>query len=314
MATEPSANVSADSVSVTARAALSGWASLWKAFRGRGSIEATTGPDHRLNMNEPEQSGNQPSADERWRYMLTTPTQIGWKRRLRARIPSSPRCKLCAAPFAGPGKLVMELTGHAQWAKNPKYCGGCFRTLRENHGGAEIECSLLFADVRGSTTLAEGMSPSAFNRLMGRFYDRAVDVLTNHDAFVDKFVGDEIIGIFVPALAGERHAGRALDAATALMQATGHGAGNEPWVPIGIGVNTGVAYVGSIGQGQDVEMTAMGDVVNTTARLASAAKAGEILLGMAAATSAGVSADRGERRSLTLKGKSESTEVLALRP
>jgi hypothetical protein len=60
--------------------------------------------------------------------------------------------------------------------------------LRANHGGAEIECSLLFADVRGSTTLAERMSPSDFNRLMGRFFDAATSVLIDEGAMVDKFV------------------------------------------------------------------------------------------------------------------------------
>lgn len=253
------------------------------------------------------------SADERWGSMLVNPSPFRVLRRIHSRIPSSPRCKMCAAPFAGPGGLVMPLLGHARWAKNPKYCAGCFRMLRRNHGGAEIECSLLFADVRGSTALAEQMRPREFTRLMGRFYDAAADVLVNHDAFVDKFVGDEIIGIFVPAIAGKMHAIRAIDAAQALVARTGHGEGDGPWVPIGVGVHTGTAYVGSIGEGHDTEMTAMGDVVNTTARLSSVAAAGEILVTATAAASAGLSGDTLERRSLPLKGKSEPTEVLVLK-
>lgn len=93
--------------------------------------------------------------------------------------------------------------------------------LRSNHGGAEIECTLLFADVRGSTGLAERLPPRDFNRLMGRFYDAGAKVLIEHDAWVDKFVGDEIIGIFVPALATDAHARRGVDAALALLRATG---------------------------------------------------------------------------------------------
>ncbi len=253
------------------------------------------------------------SADERWGAMLVKPSPFRVLRRIHSRIPSSPRCKMCAAPFGGPGGLVMPLLGHARWAKNPKYCAGCFRMLRQNHGGAEIDCSLLFADVRGSTPLAEQMPPREFTRLMGRFYDTASDVLVNHDAFVDKFVGDEIIGIFVPAMAGEVHASRAIDAAQALLRRTGHEEADGPWVPIGVGVNTGTAYVGSIGEGPDTEMTAMGDVVNTTARLSSVAAVGEILVTAAAAASAGLSADTLERRSLPLKGKSEPTDVLVLK-
>jgi adenylate cyclase len=77
-------------------------------------------------------------------------------------------------------------------------------------------------------------------------------------------------------------------------------------------VNTGIAYVGSVGQGEDTELTAMGDVVNTTARLASVAAEGEILVGLPAARSAGLPMDGLERRSLLLKGKTERTDVLVL--
>jgi adenylate cyclase len=220
---------------------------------------------------------------------------------------------MCAAPFAGPGGLVMPFLGHGRWPKNPKYCSGCFRMLRENHGGAEIECSLLFADVRGSTAIAEGMRPREFTRLMGRFYDTATAVLVSHDAYVDKFVGDEIVAVFVPAMASETHAAKAIDAAQELLRETGHGEASGPWVSVGVGVNTGVAYVGSVGEGHDTDLTAMGDAVNTTARLASIAAEGEILVALPAATSAGISVEGLERRSLMLRGKREPTEVLVLR-
>jgi adenylate cyclase len=207
----------------------------------------------------------------------------------------------------------MPLLGHARWAKNPKYCAGCFRVLRQNHGGAEIECSLLFADVRGSTTLAERLSPKEFNRLMGRFYDTATAVLVSHDAYVDKFVGDEVIGLFVPAMATQAHAQQAVAAAQALLKETGHDAADGPWVPVGVGVNTGIAYVGAVGEGHDTELTAMGDVVNTTARLASVAAAGEILVTVSAASAAQLSVTELEQRSLELKGKTDATEVVVLR-
>ena len=250
-------------------------------------------------------------SDERWRSLLVDQAPFLGSRRWHARIPSSPRCKLCAAPFSGPGGLVMRFAGHARWAKNPKYCTGCFRMLSHNHGGAEIECSLLVADVRGSTTLAERMSPREFNRLMGRFHDTAAEVLIDHDGIVDKFVGDEIIGIFVPSMTAQQHAARAVEAARTLLAATGVGSPSGPWVPIGIGVNTGVAYVGSIGDGSDTEMTAMGDVVNVTARLASVAGAGEVLVTTAAAVAAGLPADL-PRRSLHLKGKTQATDVVVV--
>ena len=244
--------------------------------------------------------------------MLLVPTKVIRMRRVLGRIPSSPRCKWCTRPFAGPGGVVMRAMGLGPWTKNAKYCTGCFRVLRQSHGGAEVECSLLFADVRGSTPLAERLRPRDFNRLMGRFYDAATDTLVRHDAIVDKFVGDEIIGIFVPAMAGPNHARRAIAAAIELLQRTGHGAVGRPWVPVGAGVNTGLAYVGAIGDGPDTELTAMGDTVNITARLASAAGAGEILVTEPAIANAGVAAESAERRTLTLKGKSEPVEVSVL--
>ena len=205
----------------------------------------------------------------------------------------------------------MRFLGHARWPKNPTYCTGCFSMLTRNHGGAEVECSLLFADVRGSTSLAESTSPREFNRLMGRFYDTATDVLVDHDGVIDKFVGDEIIGIFVPSMATSQHAARAVHAARTLLTRTGFGTEAGPWVPIGIGVSTGVAYVGSIGDGADTEMTAMGDVVNVAARLSSVAGPGEILVTSAASRAAGLPADL-PRRALELKGKSQVTEVAVI--
>ena len=85
-----------------------------------------------------------------------------------------------------------------------------------------------------------------------------------------------------------------------------------PWLPVGVGVNTGLAYVGAVGEGPDTELTAMGDTVNTTARLASAAEAGEILVTETAATNAGLLALEVERRTLSLKGKSAPLEVYVL--
>jgi adenylate cyclase len=249
---------------------------------------------------------------EEWRRQLTVGRENRWKRRLRNRIPSNPRCKMCAAPFSGIGGLVMPLFGHAQWSKNPKYCSGCYQALRASHGGAEIQCSLLFADVRGSTTMAEQMSPSEFTKLMGRFFDTATSILIDEGAMVDKFVGDEVIGLFIPAMASESHAEHAVQAARRLLAATGHDRPEGPWLPVGVGVNSDVAYVGSVGLGLDTEMTAMGDAVNTTARLSSRAAAGEILIPVEAAVKANVIPEGLERRSLQLKGKTQPTEVLVL--
>ena len=174
-----------------------------------------------------------------------------------------------------------------------------------------MECSLLFADVRGSTTLAESMRPTEFRALMGRFYDEAFAALIDFNAIVDKFVGDEVIGIFIPAYSGPEHALHAVEAAHRLLAVTGHGLESGPWIPIGVGVHSGDAFVGSVGQGPDTELTALGDPVNVAARLAAAAGPGEILVTTESATAAGGTAGR-EHRSLQLKGKSEPTDVVVM--
>jgi adenylate cyclase len=260
-------------------------------------------------MNPVERAAPSP-ADERWRQLLVVNERGRRNRRIHRRIPSGPRCKLCLAPFGLPGSLIMPLLRHRRWPKNPKYCEGCFRMLETNHGGAEVPCSLLFADVRGSTGLAERMSARDFNRLMGQFHDVAFDVLIEHDAFVDKFVGDAIIGIFVPAMAGAEHGQKAIGAALDMLGRLGASDELGLWVPVGVGVSTGVAYVGSVGEGPDTDLTAMGDLVNTTARLASAAAASEILIAVSPETVDAL--DGLERRTLELKGKSVPTDVAVI--
>jgi adenylate cyclase len=243
--------------------------------------------------------------------LLGTATDIQFGRRLFRRLPSQPRCKLCAAPFHGLFGPVMRILGKRPWPANPNYCGSCFTQLVKHRSGAEIECTLLFADVRGSTELAEGMSPNEFRTLMDGFFQKAYTILVAHDGIVDKFVGDEVIGIFIPGLAGPDHAEHAVSAGRALLAATAAGSGSTQ-LPIGVGINTGVAYVGAMGAGDRVDFTAMGDPVNVAARLASAAGSGELLVTMAAAEAAHIVDPRAEHRNLELKGKSEPIEVLVL--
>jgi adenylate cyclase len=205
----------------------------------------------------------------------------------------------------------MRLIGKGPWDKNPKYCRSCFAFLTDHRGGAEVECSVVFADVRGSTAMAESMRPSAVHALMDRFFTVAAQVLVDHDAIVDRFVGDQAIGIFVPALTQERHAERAIEAARALLTATGH-RDRAPWIPIGAGVHTGVAFVGCVGSDSHIDLTALGDMVNTAARLASTAATGEVLATLDAARKANLDATGLEHRDLALRGKDAPTSVIVL--
>jgi adenylate cyclase len=261
-----------------------------------------------MTTNQPEV----PRSEEFWRDFLAgghSRERIG--RRVFRMLPSDPRCRLCAAPFAGAAAPLMQLLGKRPSDKNPNWCTSCFAFMSTHHGGASIEVTMLFADIRGSTTLAEGMSPAKFRRVLDRFYDTAAAQVFAHDGIVDKFVGDELVAMFFPLLSGPRHAARGVDAARALLEATGHADRAGPWVPVGAGVHTGTAWVGAVGSGTHTELTAVGDAVNTAARLASAARGGEILVSSVAARAAGLDLDV-PRRKLDLKGKQSPTEIVTL--
>jgi len=223
-------------------------------------------------------------------------------------LPGGERCKMCASPFGSVGGPVMRLFGKGRWPKNPKYCSMCFNDLVKTRRGGEVNATLLFADVRGSTALAEGMRPSEFRTRMDGFFRIASAAVVDHDGFIDKFVGDEIVAIFIPALNGAQHAAQGIEAARQIVR----DARDREGLPVGAGVNSGVAYVGAVGDGTEVEFTAMGDPVNVAARLAGAAGAGEVLVSSASAEFGKLDSSGLEHRSLELKGKSERVEVVVL--
>ncbi len=237
------------------------------------------------------------------------------QRRIFRYYPSESRCKFCYAPFHGPGGLLVRMLLDKGPSKhNPRLCNACEQFAAENQGGAEIELSMLFADVRGSTALAEQLGTMEFSRLIGRFYKVATDVMVNSDALVDKLIGDEVTGIYTPGFAGPDHARVAIEAAKLLLTATGHLDPEGPWVSVGAGVHTAEAFVGAVGS-QDglTDVTALGDGPNTAARLASAAATGEIVVSEDAARAAELDVEGLERRSLELKGKAEPVSVRVIK-
>jgi adenylate cyclase len=251
-----------------------------------------------------------------WRQRLTEGNvRMKRWRHLYGRLPSNPRCVQCHRPFAGIGGALLRLTQRVRRsAKNPRFCAGCHAFTSQYPGGAEIVLTMLFVDVRGSTRLAESMDATQFSRLMNRFYTAAIHVLVQADAFIDKLVGDEVTALFIPGYAGQEHAGRALAAGQALLRVTGHQEPGGPWIPVGVGIHTGLAWVGSIAgaSGAAADFTALGDNVNIAARLASQAGPGELLASEATCQAAGIETVGLERRLLELKGKSELMAVRVL--
>ena len=253
-----------------------------------------------------------PTAEAVWQKILNGKVP-GLKqfRQVYRLLPGDKRCKNCYVPLSGLTAPVMRLFGRRTYEKNPHFCNWCMWLGQVYPGGAEIELSILFADVRGSTELGETMSAAEFSHVMNQFYGAATKVLIRTDAFIDKLVGDEVIGLYIPGYAGRRHARKALVAAQRLGRAMGYGSAEGPWLPIGIGVHTGVAYVGTVQgtEGAVTDFTALGDNVNVTARLVNEAKPGEALISDATYNAAGLNLDHLERRQLSLKGRTEPVGV-----
>ena len=233
------------------------------------------------------------------------------QRRIFKLLPGSPRCKLCWAPFHGAGSVVARnVYGKRPSSLNPHLCNFCEQFATEHQGGTEVELSLMFADVRGSTALAERMSPTDFGQLIGRFFSVATRILVRSDALIDKIIGDQAAGIFVPGVAGPEHARKAIEAAREILGATGHGRLESPWIPLGVGVHTGVAYIGAVGsEAGAVDITVLGDAPNTAARLSSSAAIGELLISEAAYQAAHLDSAELEVRQLELKGKNQPVLV-----
>jgi adenylate cyclase len=252
--------------------------------------------------------------EEEWRACLVgTARHMVMARKTFGLLPSDPRCKFCSIPFRGPGGFVMRHLSEkfGPWDKNPNLCRRCVIGLGSAEVmGAEVDVSFLFADIRRSSELARGMGTFEFTHLMQRFYAVATEVLFAHEALLDKFVGDEVVGFFLPFMAGDQHPRAAVQAARALFEAAGYGSPGGPWLPLGAGVHTGTAFVGYVSRGEASEFTALGDTINVTAHLAAQARAGEILITDAVAAS--LQTGGLERRRLSLKGHELDALVITL--
>jgi adenylate cyclase len=207
----------------------------------------------------------------------------------------------------------MRMIGKPPSRLTPELCLQCEAFARNIPGGAEIELTMLFADVRGSTALAEQMSPYEFSQLVNRFYVTGTEILVRTHGWVDRLVGDQIVGLYIPGFAGQGHARLAIDAALSLLVEMGHRGEEGPILPVGAGVHTDVAFVGAVGtEGGATDITVLGDAANTAARLSSQAKTGQVLVSESCASAAGLDTGRFERREVALKGKSEAVSVYTL--
>jgi adenylate cyclase len=188
---------------------------------------------------------------------------------------------------------------------NPRFCNLCEEAARQFPGGAEVEMSLLFADIRGSTALAEKMSPTEYSRFIHRFYSAATRIIVEADGLVEKLVGDEVVAFWGAGFAGPDYVRRTVKVAQDLAREMA-----RRGIPVGIAVHYGRAYFGAMGTEEGLsEISAKGEEVNTAARLVSKAAAGEIIVSEQALQAAGIDGSDLESRSLELKGLSDPVRV-----
>jgi len=216
------------------------------------------------------------------------------------RLPHDPRCKLCQNPFAGVGGKLVGLMGRKPSRKSPNLCQACFDMLPS--GGIEIDIGVVFADVRGSTSIGQHSTATEFAGRLNRFYKTATDVLIHHDGLIDKLIGDEVMALFISGIAGPDYRRKAARAALELAAAVGD-------LPVGVAANAGIAFVGNVGSGTVMDFTALGDAVNIGARLQSYASPGEVVLaadlyGLVAADHPGVRSEL-----IEVRGRDEPVEV-----
>ncbi len=147
-------------------------------------------------------------------------------------------------------------------------------------GGTDMEVGVLFADLRGFTSWCEDQPPSAVERALNRFYTVTTAVITEADGLVDKLVGDEVMGLFLTAFPslGERTCDVMVAAAEEIVRRLHASADAGERLPVGIGLNFGMARVGNVGVGEVKDFTAVGDVVNTASRLQACAGAAQIVM------------------------------------
>ena len=215
----------------------------------------------------------------KWRAMLTGEDPgLHDVRRFWRHLPAAPRCKVCASPTQGVGGAVAKLFWHGPMRDNPLLCKACFGQLSGHPGGAEVDITVLFADVRGSTGLAERSSASEFRALIQSYYRSAGAAIDANGGIIDKYLGDGVMALFIPVISGENHAARAIAAGRAVLLAVERDGLARQGLMVGAGVHTGEAFVGVVGSDEKVDFTALGDTVNIAARLGGMAAAGELLV------------------------------------
>jgi adenylate cyclase len=177
-------------------------------------------------------------------------------------------------------------------------------------GGVTQTITVLFADIRGFTRISEHAAPEQIVQLLNRYFSAMTDIIFAHGGTLDKYLGDGLMALFGAPTVTPKDAANAIAAAVAMqrrmlsindeLRAEGF-----PEIGIGIGLHTGEVIVGYIGSERRSEYTAIGDAVNTSSRLESNAKAGEILVSEVTAQAARSRYQLAPRDPITVKNREQ---------
>lgn len=145
------------------------------------------------------------------------------------------------------------------------------------------DVTVLFADIRSFSTLAEKMSAEEVIEMLNQFFTAMVDIVFRNNGILDKFIGDQLMAVFGIISHNRSAPYDAVKAAIEMQEATKdlmnvRAKEDKETFEIGIGINTGSVIVGNVGAENRMDYTVIGDSVNITARLQQAAKGGEIII------------------------------------
>jgi adenylate cyclase len=181
-------------------------------------------------------------------------------------------------------------------------------------GGHETDASVVFADLAGFTPFTEAHSPPEVLQMLNAYWAAVVPAITRREGgVIERFAGDAVMAVFNALGNQPDHALRAARSALAIHEdAERVRSGHPDWLRFRIGVATGPAVIGNVGVGEHRSFTAIGDTTNVAARLQTAAEPGQVLI--TAETYGRVAADvmATSVGTLSLKGKREPIEALAL--
>lgn len=184
-------------------------------------------------------------------------------------------------------------------------------------GGANAKVSILFADIRGFTSLSEALPPERIVEILNEYFTRVTEVIFEHGGTLDKYLGDGLMALFGAPVSKGNDAANAVRAALGiqqLMTELNQEGTNRGWpdLRVGIGVNTGVVTAGNIGSPKRIDYTVIGDAVNVSSRLCSNAITGQILISESTVAEVDGLFQLKPLEPLQLKGKSAALPVFSV--